>query len=544
VVPLAPTGQAAALPSVVYEREPGAAARPLPAGYRRRESEKTVLYQVVREYLETFLDEARERTESRAGYPAFVERAFRRYLSCGLLSGGFARLRCPHCGLERLVAFSCKGRLCPSCWAPFGYSFAARRMADTAAHLVDRVLPAAPYRQWVLTFPWPLRLALATNRRFLGEMLRVYLRTLFAWHRRRGRTLAVRGGQPGAVTFLQRFGGALNTNPHLHSLLCDGLFVHPSGTASRPSAGATLTFVPLPPPSDDEIAALTHKLAARLGALARRRIDEAQDAALASDDEQALVQEALAEAQWVPRAGPPDPDPSAAETHARHGCAQVDGFTLHAARTVAQDDREALERLCRYGLRAPFSLDRFSWGPDGCVRYRLPKPWSSPKGHTELHLAPLSLLRRLAALLPAPYLNLIRYHGLFANRSRFRPRIPPPPPHLTLAPQEPRDPTSSPAPASPPAAFGALPAPTLRPRRLPSAKQPRSSPRERAPEGWGAAPSQGPRSSPRRGTPRRRPCRWPRQGLHSPSVAPAPRSEVGIKRHGGQGSTYVDEDAR
>jgi hypothetical protein len=40
-------------------------------------------------------------------------------------------------------------------------------MADTAAHLVDRVLPAAPYRQWVLTFPWRLRLALAMDKTLL-----------------------------------------------------------------------------------------------------------------------------------------------------------------------------------------------------------------------------------------------------------------------------------------------------------------------------------------------------------------------------------------
>jgi hypothetical protein len=30
-------------------------------------------------------------------------------------------------------------------------------MADTAAHLVDRVLPEVPIRQWVLTLPYPLR---------------------------------------------------------------------------------------------------------------------------------------------------------------------------------------------------------------------------------------------------------------------------------------------------------------------------------------------------------------------------------------------------
>ena len=53
------------------------------------------------------------------------------------------RLRCPKCRFERLVAFSCKGRLCPSC--------TGRRMADIAASLVDDLLPEAPYRQWVLT---------------------------------------------------------------------------------------------------------------------------------------------------------------------------------------------------------------------------------------------------------------------------------------------------------------------------------------------------------------------------------------------------------
>lgn len=124
------------LPAISYERTPGAALRPAPRPYRRREPEKNALYAVVREHLETMLDEARRGSDSGDGYPVFIEREFVHYLHCGLLSRGFARLRCPSCGFERLVAFSCKGRICPSCWA--------RRAADTAAHLVDRVLPLAP----------------------------------------------------------------------------------------------------------------------------------------------------------------------------------------------------------------------------------------------------------------------------------------------------------------------------------------------------------------------------------------------------------------
>ena len=30
-------------------------------------------------------------------------------------------------------------------------------MAETAAHLVDRVIPVVPVRQWVLTLPYPSR---------------------------------------------------------------------------------------------------------------------------------------------------------------------------------------------------------------------------------------------------------------------------------------------------------------------------------------------------------------------------------------------------
>jgi hypothetical protein len=45
----------------------------------------------------------------------FVDKQVRRYLDCGLFENGFARIRCPECSEEYLLAFSCKTReLCPS----------------------------------------------------------------------------------------------------------------------------------------------------------------------------------------------------------------------------------------------------------------------------------------------------------------------------------------------------------------------------------------------------------------------------------------------
>ena len=83
--------------------------------YEPRRPAGTVLHRIVQDHLETFLAAA-ARMRDGGGVPRFVERAFRDSLRCGFLAGGFARFRCVDCGLDRLVAFSCKGRaLCPSC---------------------------------------------------------------------------------------------------------------------------------------------------------------------------------------------------------------------------------------------------------------------------------------------------------------------------------------------------------------------------------------------------------------------------------------------
>ena len=57
-------------------------------------------------------------------------------------------------------------------------------MADTAARLVDHVLPEVPIRQWVLTLPYPLRYRCAWNARLTSEVLQSFLRAVFADQRR------------------------------------------------------------------------------------------------------------------------------------------------------------------------------------------------------------------------------------------------------------------------------------------------------------------------------------------------------------------------
>ncbi len=252
------------------------------AGHRacgrvRREPERTVLHALVRENLETFLAESQERSADGVGWPGFVEMEFRRYLDCGILANGFARVHCESCGNDLLVAFSCKRRgFCPSC--------NARRMHDTAAHLVDRVIPHVPVRQWVLSLPRWARWMLARDSALASRALAVALRAIFSSYRLRAGV----GGRCGAITFVQRFGSALNLNVHFHCVVPDGVF-RENGE-----------FQAAAPRSDEEIHAVLALIVRRL----RRFLEPRRTASNASPE--ALDLEYADSVRALPRA-PADP---------------------------------------------------------------------------------------------------------------------------------------------------------------------------------------------------------------------------------------------
>jgi len=206
--------------------------------------------------LKTFLAQVEERGDG-AGLPRFVVSEFERYLACGIHANGFARVRCASCGDEMLVAFSCKGRgFCPSC--------TTRRMQGTATHLLDRVLPRAPMRQWVLSLPRWARFLLARDPKLITRTLDLALRTIFTVQRRRGGRADAKAPRTGAVTFVQRFGGALNLNVHFHCLVPDGVFVEEQ---------QGIRFVPLPGPSEDEVRDVLRRIARRVTKLLRPRAE-------------------------------------------------------------------------------------------------------------------------------------------------------------------------------------------------------------------------------------------------------------------------------
>jgi Transposase zinc-binding domain/Putative transposase len=187
-----------------------------PAIYRRRRPAESVLYRVVQEHLETYLALARGGSLDTDPVPRFVEREFRRYLECGILAHGFARARCSECGHDSLIAFSCKGRgVCPS-WN-------TRRMVRTAARLVDEVFPRQPVRQWVLSVPKRLRYFLHHDPAVVSSVLHLFLRVVEETLRQ---SSPGAGSEAlfGAVSFLHRFGSALNPHVHFHCAVIDGVF--------------------------------------------------------------------------------------------------------------------------------------------------------------------------------------------------------------------------------------------------------------------------------------------------------------------------------
>ena len=389
-----------------------------PPGYARRTPEQTVLYEALRRHAETFLADV-EADPASSGLPAFVRGEVERFLKCGILAHGFVRVYCPTCKDDLLVGFSCKGRgLCPSC--------GARRMADTARRWVEGLLPHVPYRQWVLTLPFPLRFRLAWDHELLGRVLDLFQRAVGMRLRARARARGCPGGRHAAVTVVQRFGSSLNLNVHFHSLVAEGVWVDGE-------EGPRFVAVRVGPDDVEWVVRRVHRMVSRLLGRAGLLDEDVEDQAEADVEHPLQLQVAaasvLGRTALGPRAGRPvravgrrrRTEPlTRAENRARRRRMQsaVGGFDLQAGVRIAAHHRHKLEHLARYILRPAVSTERLKALPDGRFVYELRRPWAD--GTTGFLFDPHELMEKLVALIPMPRGNLVRYHGGFAPRAAGR----------------------------------------------------------------------------------------------------------------------------
>jgi len=115
------------------------------------------------------------------------------------------RLGCDTWKKELLVPCSCTRRgFCPSC--------AGRRLAQMAAHCVEQVIPWVPIRPWVVSVPIPWRDWMAGSQALTAKVHTIMRTTIGQYYVNQAVTHGLTRAKvhPGSVTFIQRFGSALN----------------------------------------------------------------------------------------------------------------------------------------------------------------------------------------------------------------------------------------------------------------------------------------------------------------------------------------------
>ena len=236
--------------------------------------------------------------EAGGGIHRQVERyVLDRFIDCGDLHKGFARIYCDECGHDYLLAFSCKTRyFCPSCHQ--------KRMLAYGDWVEQEVLLPVPHRQYVFTVPKLLRPHFQQRQR-LGVFCRIVARLLNEAYKE-----AAPWGKPGFILFVQTFGDLVTFHPHIHALVADGVF-------SR--SGAFRVLPPIPP------------------ALLVERLRHAVLDFLVEDE--AIAEEFAAKLlSW-----------------------EHSGFSVDNEVHVGAHDPEGRRQLARYMIRNPFSLEKMEY---------------------------------------------------------------------------------------------------------------------------------------------------------------------------------------
>ena len=303
------------------------------------------------------MQEYPDRYESRYGFlkPA-VEDVVNKYLDCGDLSKGFARLHCTECNKDYLLAFSCKGRwFCPSCHQ--------KKVLLFGEFIKESVAYPLPHRQYVFSLPKMLRIYFRNNRELLKKLCKIANECLLEYLR--GLTRRP-DGQLGMVMTIHTFGEYMGYNCHLHALVADGLF----------SASGMFYVAP--------------KLSTKpLEQLFRVRVIKM------------LVEEGLL-----------------AEERARKLLSwKHSGFSVHNGKPVKRDDQEGLERIAQYIIRNPFSEKKMTYNEEtGTVIYRSRKH-ANTKRNFEVFSAQ-DFIAAITQHIPDKGFQMVRYYGWYSNRAR------------------------------------------------------------------------------------------------------------------------------
>jgi hypothetical protein len=247
-------------------------------------------------------------------------------------------------------------------------------MVETAAHMVDSILPRVQYRQYVLSVPKRVRWHLRYKPEVTSGLLSVFLRAVETTIRQRSPG-APKQARFAAVAFVHRFGSYLNSHVHYHVIVSDGVF---SGNGD---AGAD--FHPALDLHDEDFLTIQDKI--------RKR-----------------------GLSWMQRHGHLD----SAAVHTMQSFDHAGGWSVNASVKIPAWDRHGLERLLRYCARPPMSQERLGRLNDKQLVYSLRKP--TMDGRTELILTPVELIHKLSQLITPSRIHKHRYCGVLAPNAKLR----------------------------------------------------------------------------------------------------------------------------
>jgi len=328
--------------------------------YRSRRPKASPLWQCLSGHFDAFLELYEEQYQPRYGFlRPIIPEVVNKFLDCGDLERGFARVRCDDCKHEYLLAFSCKGRwFCPSCHQ--------KKVQLFGALLSEAVLFPVPHRHFTFGIPKMLRPYFRFNRDLLKDLCRLAHECLIEYLRT---TLDLPEGLPGIVMAIHTFGEYLDFHPHLHALVADGLFAR-SGL-----------FYVLP------------------------------DVSLKPLEERARVITFLVDKGLLPPA----------RANMLRGWVHS-GFNVHRSRRVQPDEREDLERLAQYIIRNPFAVEKMQVAepsranPDGSIIYR---SGLNPKIQRNFEVfTPCDFIAAITQHIPDKSFQLVRYYGWYSNKMR------------------------------------------------------------------------------------------------------------------------------
>jgi hypothetical protein len=288
----------------------------------------------------------------------YVRDVIYRYLDCGDLHLGFARVRCRDCGHEYLLPFSCKRRhFCPSCHQ--------KRVVEFGEWLCEEVLKYVPHRQWVFSIPKRLRVFFMTNRRLLSKLSRCAWKVLSAYL---SAGVKYEDAVPGGVIAVQTFGDFQNFNPHLHIIATDGCFYGKG------------MFIKGPMPA-------------------------------ANDLEDAFRREVFA---LLKKEGKLNDFVIENMMNWHHS-----GFNVYCGKTLWPDNEEGLENLARYIIRASFSSERMMYIPASETKSGAAKVIYESKSDTSSKtFDALDWLAQLTTHIPNRGEQMVRYYGFYSKKLR------------------------------------------------------------------------------------------------------------------------------